>query len=273
MTRLRSAGFTIVEILITIVVAGVLGAALMSLVLGQQRFYGHSDDTINAQQNLRAAMDLMATELRMASPTDVMVARSDSVVVRSDILRAVVCDVTAGDEATVFVYDSVTSANLPSGFRGTAYSGAYDSTFVYGDNFTPTNSTGGAAQATCTANGAPTGQPAWTYRRTTGWTGEFGAVPDRGSLIRWYGSLAYSFGTSGSNTGDALWRNADELVTPFEVGAVFRYVMANGSVQNSVGGGQLANIRQIRVVVAATGGGVNRFGVRRGLTYDIPLRN
>jgi prepilin-type N-terminal cleavage/methylation domain-containing protein len=236
MKRVRSNGFTLVEILITVVVAGVLGAALMGLVLGQQRFYGHSDDTIIAQQNIRAAMDLMATELRMASPTDVMVARSDSVVVRSDILRAVVCGVTGGDEATVFVYDSVTSANLPPAFRGTAYSGAYDSTFVYGDGFTPSNSIGGPAIGTCTGNGSPTGQPNWTYRRTSGWTGQFGAVPDRGSLLRWYGAL-------------------------------------NGTVLNSVTGPNMANIRQVRVVVAATGGGVNRFGVRRPITYDIPLRN
>lgn len=273
MSRFRTAGFTLVEILITIAVAGVLGATLMGLVLGQQRFYVHSDDTIVAQQNLRAAMDLLATELRMAAPTDVMVARSDSVVVRSDILRAVVCDVTGPDEATVFAYDSVASANLPSGFRGTAYSGAYDSTFVYGNGFTPTSSTGGPAAGICTGNGAPTGQPGWAYRRTTGWTGQFGVVPDRGSLLRWYGALAYSFGTSSSNTGDALWRNADELVTPFEVGARFRYVMADGSVLSNVTGANMANIRQIRVVVTATGDGVNRFGVRRPLTYDIPLRN
>ena len=146
MMRNRTRGFTLVEVLITVVVAGVLGGALMSLVLGQQKFYGHSDDTIVAQQNLRAAMDLMATELRMASPSDIMQARSDSVVVRFDILRAVVCDVTGADQVATFVYDSVASANLPSGFRGTAYSGAYDSAFVYGDGFTSTSSTGGSAQ-------------------------------------------------------------------------------------------------------------------------------
>jgi len=242
-------------------------------VLGQNKFYGHSDDTIVAQQNLRAAMDLMGTELRMASPSDIMVARSDSVVVRFDILRAVVCDVTGGDQVATFVYDSVTSANLPSGFRGTAYSGPYDSAFVYGDGFTSSSSTGGSAPATCTGNGAPTGQPASSYRRESGWTGQFGLVPDRGSLLRWYGALAYSFGSSTSTTGEALFRNADELVTPFEAGAVFRYVMANGSVQTGVSGGQLANIRQIRVMSTAIGDGVNRFGVRRQLTYDIPLRN
>ena len=273
MMRNRTRGFTLVEVLITVVVAGVLGGALMTLVLGQQKFYGHSDDTIVAQQNLRAAMDLMATELRMASPSDIMQARSDSVVVRFDIMRAVVCDVTGADQVATFVYDSVASANLPSGFRGTAYSGAYDSAFVYGDGFTSTSSTGGSAQGTCTGNGAPTGQPASSYRRESGWTAQFGVVPDRGSIVRWYGALAYSFRSSTSTTGEALFRNADELVTPFEAGAVFQYVMANGSVQNSVAGGQLVNIRQIRVMATAIGDGGNRFGVRRQLTYDIPLRN
>lgn len=273
MRRNRSAGFTLVEILITVVVAGVLGAAMMGLVLGQQKFYGQSDDTIIAQQNIRAAMDLMATELRMASPSDVVVARPDSVVVRFDILRAVVCAVTGANSADVFVYDSVASANLPSGLRGTAYSGAYDSAFVYGNNFTPTWSASGSAKTRCTNNGAPSTYPNSAYRSTAGWTGPFGVVPDRGSLLRWYGALAYSFGPSNSNTGDALWRNSDELVTPFEAGAVFRYVMADGSVLNNVSGPNVANIRQIRVMVAATGGGVNRYGVRRPITYDIPLRN
>lgn len=273
MKRLRSAGFTLVEVLITIVVAGVLGAALMGLVLGQQRFYGHSDDTIVAQQNLRAAMDLMATELRMASPTDIMVAQSDSVVVRFDILRAVVCSVTGANQAAVLVYDSVASANLPAGFRGTAYSGAYDSAFVYGNGFTPTSNATGTARTICTNNGAPSTYPNSAYRSTSGWSSQFGTVPDRGSLVRWYGRLAYSFSPSTSNNGDALWRNAQELVTPFESGARFTYLMANGSVQTNVGAGQLANIRQIRVVATATGDNINRYDVRRAISYDIPLRN
>lgn len=273
MKRLRSGGFTLVEILITIVVAGVLGAALMGLVLGQQRFYGHSDDTIMAQQNLRAGMDLMATEVRMASPGDIMVARSDSLVVRADILRAVVCGVTGPDQAAVLVYDSVGSANLPSGFRGTAYSGAYDSAFVYGNNFTPTWSSSGSAKTVCTNNLAPSTYPSSAYRATSGWTSEFGKVPDQGSLLRWYGRLSYSFSPSSSNSGDALWRNREELVTPFQTGARFVYVMANGSLQSSVGAGQIPNIRRIRVVATATGDGINRYDVMRSLAFDIPLRN
>lgn len=267
-------GFTLVEVLIAIVVAGVLGASLMGLVLGQQRFYGHSDDAILAQQNTRAALDLMAAELRMASPTDLIVAQTDSVSVRFDILRGVSCDTLTADQAIVFVYDSVGSANLPAGFRGTAYSGAYDSTWVYADGFTPSvNSTGGTNATYCQARGAPASPPASSFRQTSGWTGSFASGPPRGATIRWYGRLDYWFGPSTSTSGEAIWRNNQELVTPFEAGARFQYVMDDGSVQSSVAAGQLANVRQIRVQVAALGDGSNRWGVRRPITYDIPLRN
>jgi len=273
--RALARGFTLVEVMITIVVAGVLGGALLALVVGQQRFYTTSDNALLAQQNIRAAVDLMAAELRMASPDDIVRAGSDSVVVRFDLVRAVVCDTLAGGQADVFVYDTVTNANLTSGFRGTAYSGPYDSAFVYGDAFTPTvSSTGGSAQTSCLANGAdPNGTAVSTdFRRTSGWTAEYGVTPERGSLLRWYSVLTYRFGGSTSVSGsDAIWRNNAELVTPFESGASFRYVMANGSIQNSVSGGNLPNIREIRVVVTATGSGA--FNVRRPVVYDIPLRN
>lgn len=267
-------GFTLVEVLITIVVAGVLGGALMTLVIGQQRFYAKSDNALLAQQNIRAAVDLMAAELRMASPDDIIQASSDSVVVRFDILRAVICDTLGGGQADIFVYDSVGNTNLPSAFRGTAYSGPYDSAFVYADAFTSTSSTSAPAKATCQANGAdPNGTAANSdFRRTSGWAAQYGVTPLRGSLIRWYGALTYRFGSSTTISGaDAIWRNGQELVTPFETGAAFQYVMANGSIQNSVNSATLANIREIRLVMTATGDGP--FNVRRPVTYDIPLRN
>lgn len=269
MSRRSRGGFTLVELLVAIAVAGMLGASLMALVLGQQKFYGHSDDAILAQQNTRAALDLMGAELRMAGPTDILVADPDSVTVRFDILKGVVCDAPSASQAEVFVYDSVGTANLPSGFRGTGHSGAYDSAWVYRDNWTPTSSVSGSAMTTCQANGAPSSAPSSAFRSTSGWS----AAPDRGSLLRWYGRLTYSFKPSTSTSGEAIWRNAQELVTPFESGARFRYVMDDGSIRNSVNGAQIPNVRQIRVDMVALGDGSNLHGVRRPITYDIPLRN
>ncbi|MGH7540521.1 MAG: PilW family protein [Gemmatimonadota bacterium] len=277
MDRTGDRGFTLVEVLIAIVAAGVLGASLLGLVLGQQRFYGESGDAILAQQNLRASLDLMGSELRMASPTDIMAANSDSIAVRFDVVRGVVCRVPGAGQAYVLVYDSVGTANLPAGFRGTAYSNPYDSTYVYEDGFTPSvtgSGTGTAPYNACVAKDAPDTYPGTAYRDTNGW-GAFAVMPDSGALVRWYGRLSYWLGTSTSSpNGWAIWRNDQELVTPFHNTSRFRYVMANGSVQNSVVGvGQLDDIRMIRVEVTATGGGTNPYDVRRPIVYDIPLRN
>lgn len=272
--RGRAAGFTIVELLVTLTVAGVLGMAILALVLGQNRFYGQSDDVIYAQQSLRAAMDLMASELRMAGPADVLAAAPDSVAIRFDLVRAVVCDSTAADETTLFVYDSVSNANLPAGFRGTAYSGPYDSAFVYADGWTGVATVGGSgAKSDCTDRGAPSDGESWAYRRVTGWQGEFGDVPDRGSLVRVYGRLTYRLGDSGFGTGIAVWRNSQELVSPFEDGGRFRYLLDDGTLATTVSGGDLDRIRAIRIEVTAVGDGMNRFDVRRPIDYEVPLRN
>lgn len=272
--RSRERGFTLIEVLITVVVAGVLGAALMSLVLGQQKFYGQSEDAVIAQQNIRASLDLMGAELRMAGPSDILAADADSVAVRSDILRGVICRMPNSDQAYVFVYDTVATANLPGGVRGTAYSNPYDSAWVYEPGFTPSSSVSNTAQTVCvTQKGAPSTRPLSDFRDTNGWTA-FAAPPDEGALVRWYGRLAYRLSPSGSDPNAwAIWRSGQELVTPFATSSRFRYVMANGSVRNSVGAGQLDQIRQIRVEVTAIGDANNRYGVNRPIVYDIPLRN
>ena len=263
-----SRGFTLVEVLITVVVAGILGGALMSLVIGQQRFYARSDNHVLAQQNIRAAVDLMAAELRMASPEDIVIAGSDSVTIRFDVVRGVVCGGGSGS-THVYAYDSVGNANLPGGIIGTAYSEPYDSAFVYADGFTGTvTGSSSASETLCQANGAPTTAPSSAFRLVSGWT----TTPPRGSLVRWYGTLTYTFAASATDPGQqAIWRNGQELVTPFEAGAQFWYVMQDGSVQGSVSAGNLADIREIRIGATATGQGP--FQARRAVVYDIPLRN
>lgn len=263
-----SRGFTLVEVMITVVVAGVLGGALMSLVHGQQRFYALSDGQTHARQNIRVVVDLMAAELRMASPGDIVLARSDSVTIRFDLVRGVVCGGGAGS-THVYAYDSVTNANLTGGIVGTAYSEPYDSAFVYADGFAGTIiGSDPASETLCRTNGAPTTEPSSAFRLVSGWS----TTPPRGSLVRWYGTLTYAFAPSATDAGSlAIWRDGQELVTPFEAGAEFRYVMQDGSVQGSVTAGNLADIREIRVGATATGQGP--FRARRAVVYDVPLRN
>lgn len=273
--RSSRAGFTLIEVLIAITVATVLGAGILALVLGQNRFYAENDDSIYAEQSLRAALDLMGAELRMASPSDLLAAEAESVSVRFDLVRAVVCAAAASD-VDVFVYDSVTNANLPAGFRGTAVSGPYDNFFVYADGFDGTGSQSGAAEVSCEAAGSPLtpeDEPASRYRRVGSWTTGFAALPEVGSVARVYGRLTYRFDASGFGAGQAVWRNTQELVSPFESGARFQYVMNDSSVQNTVAPAEFDDVRMIRLDMTATGDGVNRYDVERDIEYDVPLRN
>lgn len=271
----RARGFTLIEMLITLVAAGVIGGAVTGLFRAQHGFYGKTDGTLAAMQNLRASLDLMSAEIRMAGPADLLLAGPASVALRFDLTRGVVCDTLAGGEAELFVYDSVASANVPAAFRGTAYAGPYDGAYVYADGFTPVSSVSTGARASCRGAGADPSATAAasSFRRTSGWTAAYGVTPRPGSLVRSYGRLEYSFGRSTSAGGDALRRNGQELATPFEAGARFEYLMDDGTVQASVVRASLANVRAVRVVAVAVGDAGNPYGVRRAIAYEIPLRN
>jgi prepilin-type N-terminal cleavage/methylation domain-containing protein len=277
MNRIQSqTGFTLVEALISLVISGLLASAVLSLMLGQSRFYERTDDQIWAEQSNRATFDLASSELRMASRYDLLAAEDDSVAVRFDIMRAIVCDSTAADAATLMVYDTVAAWGLDGGFVGTAYSDPYDSDFEYADAFLPaTVSTGSGPKAVCVANGSPSSPPDNAFAELSGWSGNFtNEVPDRGGMVRFYSRLSYHFAPSTFfQSRTALWRGAQELVGPFENDAAFSYRMLNGSIKNSVNSGSFKNVAAIRLTATAVGDGANRSGVERELQFEIPFRN
>jgi prepilin-type N-terminal cleavage/methylation domain-containing protein len=268
-------GFTLVEALIALVISGILATALISLLLGQSRFYERTDAQIYAEQSLRASMDLVSSELRMGSAADLLVAEPDSVVLRFDVLRAVVCDDAGSDAVALYALDRITDANLAGSFVGTAMSGPYEASFAFADGWTPSeSSTGSGPKATCVAAGSPAGLPDEDYAVMTGWSSEFGVVPDPGSIVRIYGRLAYRFAPSTFfATRTALWRGTQELIGPLENGAAFSYVMDDGSVQASVSGSGLADVVAVRVTATTLGDGPNRYDVARPMEFDVPFRN
>jgi len=268
-------GFTLVEALIALVISGVLASALVSLLIGQSRFYERTDDQLYAEQSLRASMDLVATELRMGSAADLVAAEADSVRIRFDLIRAIVCDTTAADAVTAFAFDRITDANITGGSIGAAVSGPYEEPFTYADAWLPTEaSTGSTPRASCVATGAPSGLPDASYAVLTGWNSGIGMRPEPGSVVRFYGYLTYRFAPSTFfETRTALWRGSQELIGPFDEGAGFSYVMADGTAQASVTSGDLLNVRAIRITATALGDGANRYDVQRPIQLDIPFRN
>jgi type IV pilus assembly protein PilW len=64
--RRTDQGFTLVELLVSMVIAGVVSAAIYSTYHTQQKSYMLQEQLTAMQQNLRAAMFYMAREIRMA---------------------------------------------------------------------------------------------------------------------------------------------------------------------------------------------------------------
>lgn len=62
----RNKGFTIVELLVAVFVAGIIMAGVYSAYYSQQKSYRTQEQVAEMQQNLRSAMYFMAKEIRMA---------------------------------------------------------------------------------------------------------------------------------------------------------------------------------------------------------------
>ena len=65
-TAVGHSGFTLVELLVALVISGVLMTAVYTTFQAQQNSYLVQEQVAEMQQNIRAGMDIMVSELRMA---------------------------------------------------------------------------------------------------------------------------------------------------------------------------------------------------------------
>lgn len=270
----RPAGFTLPELLVALTVASILGALLLALLWSQSRFHLRNEDGLQAAQTARALFDGMGAEIRGVGPGDLMLAAPDTVSIRVAVLRAVVCDSVGPGAADLFVYDSVPATNLRSPWRGTAYSEPYSGIFRYGDGFTPAAVVSAPAEVSCRAAGADRAGLAdpRSFRRTSGWTGPFGATPRRGSLASIYGRVTWAIRASSTPPGTvSVRRNGQEFATRLAPGAGFEYAMADGTIRANVGAADLARVRAVRLLATALGR--NGLADGRRIVYAMPFRN
>lgn len=251
------AGLSLPELLVALTLAGLVAAAAVGVLRSQQEFYARSSDRVHARQSVRAVADLLSSELGASGPADLMAAEPESVSVRMDVLRGVVCGAAgaAGEEVAVYAFDTVTNPNLPAGFRGHSYLEPAGGAARHVDS-APLVAAPGSGASTCTSRGAPAGGEPWRYRTVGGWLapGSFGAVPPRGAVVTTYGRLTFSLEASPSYPGaTGIRRNSQELAAPFADGARFRYVLGDGSVLSSVPPSDLGRVRAVRLAATARG--------------------
>ena len=226
-------GLTIVELLVTLVIAAIIGGAFMRLMIHQSNFMDAQNSAREARSVSRGALNVMMSELRrVTNPGGVMAASIDSIVVRVPYAFGVLCASTpAASTISLAPMDSLTYAE--AGSRGYAWR---DSTGTY--SFV----TGGFSLAPgltsdCTTAGITT----LAGGRAVTVTPRVHVSADPGTPVLLYRRIQYTFAPSVALSGRrALWRKnietntREEVVAPFDDNARFRFVLlgANTSQAN-----------------------------------------
>src|SRR2546425_12423247 len=99
----RRAGFTLIELLIAMGLMSLVGGAIVSLLLRQQRFYNSTTELIQTRQQIRQAAAMLPSDLRGISSAggDISVMTDSALEFRSVFGSSVVCANIGGQTSTV----------------------------------------------------------------------------------------------------------------------------------------------------------------------------
>jgi prepilin-type N-terminal cleavage/methylation domain-containing protein len=238
-------GVTLVELMITLLVFGILGTALARLMISNSRYVSRQDTLLEARQTARAAMNVMLPELRMVADGGLVAAAPDSVTARVPYAFGVFCQneyaVLAPPDSTVY------ATAVPAGIAYQLSNGLYGFDATVSVVGTTTNT------ADCDAD---------SIRAISGGQRITLSVPNlapAGRIFFLYQTVTYKFGASVAFPGRrALWRRAagaaaEELLSPFDTAARFRFLVGSRLTPQTAVPSPLSNVRglELRLVGAS----------------------
>jgi type II secretory pathway pseudopilin PulG len=237
---------TLVELMVTLLVFGILGTALARLMISNSRYVSRQDTLLEARQTARAAMNVMLPELRMVSDGGLIAAAPDSVTAQVPYAFGVFCQdeyaVLAPPDSTVY------ATAVPGGIAAQQANGLY----AFIGSVTVTGTT--ASTAECDAD---------SIRAIPGGQRITLSVPNlapAGRLFYLYQTVTYKFATSADpdlSGRRALWRvvggTAEELLAPFDTAARFRFLVGSRLTPQTAVPSPLSNVRglELRLVGAS----------------------
>lgn len=228
--RLRARdGFSLAELLIALTLTAVIGAAVTTLFVSQNRFFEAQEKLGSAREISRSAINTVMSELRMIEQDSGVVSASDSVItLRVPIAMGIICSASSGSVTALVMPFSMDMYNdAITSYRGYMYrplSAATSGRYTYVAASSPPQLNVGAANCN-TANISTTAVPG--SRVVTATPGSTVAEPRW--PIMFYTQITYRFAASSSVPGTvALYREPyggvnEELVAPFASTAGFRY--------------------------------------------------
>jgi prepilin-type N-terminal cleavage/methylation domain-containing protein len=258
-------GLTLIEILIALTIASIIGLSLVRLLTSQIQFADTQVAANSAREVSRSALNAFTTDVRMVdADSGIVLATGDSLTVRAPFAMGIVCGPAASGGGSVIAllpYDSVSFAE--GGYAGYAYidttttGTAYDEVYQYvysGTAFSAIDSATAASAAPCQTATDRVGlfdvgavvvrpaipaqaryKPAILFREITYAFGPSVAMPGKRGLFRT---------VVGSGNG------TEELVAPFDTTARFRYHLNDGTTVAAASGATLHAIRGVELNLA-----------------------
>lgn len=270
LTLRRRSGLTIIELLVTIIVLGIVGGGIVRMLTSQARFYEHQGAGRSARSVSRAAVNVLLSEMRMVDGSQgVIAATPTSVTLRVPYTLGVYCGF-----GTIALLPTDSAMLAEPGFTGYAWRGRLG----------PYNYVEAGAALT-----APVpGQCVASGLNPVPGSVRIGVVPplpvgvDLGTVVMLTRRTTYFFAGSAAIPGRvALWRRIEatgareELAAPFDVTSRFRFYRLNDNVaQDAVPA--LNEIRGFELVLTGASESTPRLtgGYQRSaLTTSVFFRN
>lgn len=265
-------GVTLIELMIAITIMTILGAAIMSVMLGYNRFEERTESQRTARLVARSGVNVLVSGLRMLDPTwSVEAATATSLTVKAPYAMGVVCASTTGSiTAAILPVDSLVFAT--PGYSGFAWRGKYgDYTVMPGGSVSELS----GFPAACSMLGvvpitAPAGAPnqrTHAVTLTIGVGGSGTPIP-AGTPIMLYRRARFYFAASNQASlagRTALWRDylddnssAVEQAAPFDATAAFRFFVSGSATPQVSPPGTLSTLRGVQLYLPGESGGTPR---------------
>jgi hypothetical protein len=259
-------GVTLVELLLSLIVTAIVGAALVRMVLSQARFMDQQEAWRGARAVARGGVNRLVSDLRVVEATGGLaaaVAGGQDFTIRVPYAFGILCNIGA-NTATVSLLPVDSAMYNAPGKSGFAIR-ADDGTYTYYTASVLSTAPAAVGPANCVASGITTltafnGSPAGQTVQVTA-TANFLPVPKLGQILFLYRRIRYEFKNSVALPGrtglfrtplDAPGAPSEELATPFANTARVNFYMLNSAASTATApatAADRANVRGLELVL------------------------
>ncbi|HEX9895434.1 MAG TPA: prepilin-type N-terminal cleavage/methylation domain-containing protein [Gemmatimonadales bacterium] len=243
------AGFTLVELLIGMVVAAVVGAALVRFLMSDMQFQEDREAWRTARQAARAGVTVLTSDLRMVETgggIETADASGQDLTIRVPYAMGVLC-ATDGATSTVALLPADSLMFTQPGHSGFAWRDENSGSYTY----VSAGTVSGGSAGPCTIAGIAVVSGGQVV--SLGGTVPSGLV--KGTVFLLYRRIRYEIKASVTLSGQtALWRTqlatgaSEELAAPFNPGSRFRFFVDGGTTAQDAVPSPLADIIGLELV-------------------------